>query len=418
MSGPSVSASAGSRLHLAASSRLRIIVLGYFVRGPLGGMVWSNLQYVLGLTKVGHDVYFIEDSDEYASCYDPARETFDIDPTYGLQFAERAFEKVGLGERWAYYDAHALRWYGPCAGRIFDICSTADLLLNLCGMNPIRPWLSEIPARALIDEDPAFTQIRHLTDPDARRLASQHTAFLSFGKNIGQQRCSIPNDGFRWHSTHQPVVLDSLTVTPGRANGKFTTVMQWESYPPREHGGLYYGLKADSFQPYVDMPAKTAANLELSVGGPSAPIAMLQAKGWELSNAVQVTRDPWTYQDYIENSKAEFSVAKHAYVVSHSGWFSERSVTYLASGRPVVIQDTGFSDWLETGSGIIAFTTPEQALSGIEEINCRYDFHCRAAREIAREYFDACKVLPRLIQGAMEHDASPIKDGAEESSCR
>ena len=194
--------------------------------------------------------------------------------------------------------------------------------------------------------------------------------------------------------------------------------MQWESYPPREHGGLYYGLKADSFQPYVDMPAKTAANLELSVGGPSAPIAMLQAKGWELSNAVQVTRDPWTYQDYIENSKAEFSVAKHAYVVSHSGWFSERSVTYLASGRPVVIQDTGFSDWLETGSGIIAFTTPEQALSGIEEINCRYDFHCRAAREIAREYFDACKVLPRLIQGAMEHDASPIKDGAEESSSR
>jgi hypothetical protein len=144
---------------------------------------------------------------------------------------------------------------------------------------------------------------------------------------------------------------------------------------------------------------------------------MLQAKGWQLSNPAQVTRDPWTYQDYIRNSKAEFSVAKHGYVVSHSGWFSERSVTYLASGRPLVIQDTGFSDWLETGSGIIAFTTPEQALAGIEEINYRYVFHCRAAREIAQEYFDACKVLPRLVERAMEHPAAPVNDLAEESSC-
>src|SRR5687767_1175607 len=125
MSEPPVSADASSSQRPAANSRLRIIVLGYFVRGPLGGMVWSNLQYVLGLTKLGHDVYFIEDSDEYASCYDPVKETFDIDPSYGLQFAARAFETVGLAERWAYYDAHTLRWYGPCAGRISNICSTA-----------------------------------------------------------------------------------------------------------------------------------------------------------------------------------------------------------------------------------------------------------------------------------------------------
>src|SRR5262249_30724213 len=126
----------------AASSRVRIIVLGYFVRGPLGGMVWSNLQYMRGLALLGHDVYFVEDSDDYPACYDPVSNTVGTDPTYGLQFAYRAFQRVGLGDHWAYYDAHTGHWHGPCAERIADVCASADLLLNLCGMNPIRPWLA------------------------------------------------------------------------------------------------------------------------------------------------------------------------------------------------------------------------------------------------------------------------------------
>lgn len=392
-------------------SHLRIIVLGYIVRGPLGGMAWYNLQYLMGLTRLGHEVYFVEDSDDYPSCYDPARGFTDTDPTYGLQFATHTFKRIGLGDRWAYYDAHTSRWLGPCADRILDICATADLLLNIGGVNPLRPWFMQIPARTFIDSDPVFIQIRHLTDPAARNLAKQHTAFLSCAENIGLNRSAIPNDGLPWQATRSPIVLDAWPATPAPAQGKFTTVMQWESYPAQEYGGVRYGMKSDSFEPYMNFPEKAGRIFELAVSGSSTPIALLDSKGWVVCEPP--TQNPWTYQHYIQQSKAEFSVAKHGYVVSRSGWFSERSACYLASGRPVLIQDTGFSDWLQTGAGAISFSTPEEALAGIEEINSRYEFHCQAARAIAEEYFDARKVLPRLIECAMNPKPAPPANSIE-----
>ena len=385
-----------------ASGRLRIVVLGYVVRGPLGGMVWSNLQYLMGLARLGHDVYFVEDSDDYPSCYDPIRDAVDVDPSYGLDFARDAFERIGFGGRWAYHDAHTSRWRGPCADRALDICAGAELLLNLCGANPLRPWLMEIPVRALVDEDPAFTQIRHLTEPGARERALLHTAFFSFGENIGHAGCAVPDDGLPWRPTRQPVALDVLPVTPGRPAGKFTTVMLWDSYAAPEYRGVQYGMKSDSFAPYLDLPERAGRVFELAVGSPSAPCTLLRQKGWTVCDPRGPTRDPWTYQRYVEASKAEFAVAKHGYVISRSGWFSERSVTYLASGRPVLLQDTGFSRWLRTGAGVIPFNTPAEAVAGIGEIDGAYDRHCRAAREIAEEYFDARKVLPALIACAME----------------
>lgn len=395
-------------------SHLRIIVLGYIVRGPLGGMVWHPLQYLMGLARLGHEVYFVEDSDDYPSCYDPARGITDTDPTYGLQFATQTFKRIGLGDHWAYYDAHTSRWLGPCADRILDVCATADLLLNLGGVNPLRPWFMQIPARAFVDGDPVFIQLRHLTDPAARNLAKQHTAFLSFAENIGLNRCVIPNDGLPWQATRQPVVLDAWPATPAPAQGKFTTVMQWESYPAQEYGGVRYGMKSESFGPYMDLPEKAGRIFELAVSGSSAPGALLDSKGWVVLDPP--TQNPWTYQHYIQQSKAEFSVAKQGFVVTRSGLFSERSACYLATGRPVVIQDTGFSDWLPTGAGVIAFNTPEEALAGIEEINSRYEFHCQAARAIAQEYFEARKVLPRLIECAMNPAPAIASDAVEESS--
>jgi hypothetical protein len=160
-------------------------------------------------------------------------------------------------------------------------------------------------------------------------------------------------------------------------------------------------MKSTSFEPYLDLPNRAGPVLELAVGGPTTPRALLAEKGWGLRDPLELTSDPWTYQRYIGQSKAEFSVAKHGYVVSRSGWFSERSAAYLASGRPVLIQDTGFSDWLETGSGVIPFNTPDEVLAGIEEVTRRYTLHCKAARAVAQEYFDANKVLPSLIECAM-----------------
>ncbi|MHB1561440.1 MAG: glycosyltransferase family protein, partial [Isosphaeraceae bacterium] len=166
------------------SGRSRIVVLGYIIRGPFGGMAWHHMQYVAGLARLGHDVMFIEDSDDYASCYDPERQGWGIDPSYGLRFADDALGRLGLGDRWAYFDAHTGRWLGPGSGNVRDFCASAELLINVSGVNPLRPWLVEIPRRALIDTDPAFTQIRHLTDPSARRMAELHTAFFTFGEAI------------------------------------------------------------------------------------------------------------------------------------------------------------------------------------------------------------------------------------------
>jgi hypothetical protein len=405
-------------LPMASSSQLRIIVLGYIVRGPLGGMVWSNLQYLMGLARLGHDVYFVEDSDDYPSCYDPVRDVVDTDASYGLGFAARELERIGLAGRWAYWDAHTSRWLGPCADRILEVCATADLVLNLCGVNPVRSWLLGIEVRALVDEDPAFTQIRHLTDPAARDRALHHTVFFSFAENLGASGCAIPDDGFPWQTTRQPVVMDALAVTPAPPDGKFTTVMQWQSYPAREHAGVRYGMKSDSFMPYITLPLRAGPIFEVALGGPGAPRDLLRAKGWLVRDSREPTPDVPTYLRYIQQSRAEWSVAKHGYVVSRSGWFSERSVTYLASGRPVLIQDTGFSDWLPTGAGIVAFASPDQAVAGVEAINSRYGFHSRTARAIAEEYFDSRKVLARLIERAMRNRERDEGGRVRSEACR
>jgi hypothetical protein len=183
--------------------------------------------------------------------------------------------------------------------------------------------------------------------------------------------------------------------------------MLWESYPARKYNGIRYGVKADSFGPYLDLPARIGKKFELAVGGPAVPVDVLRSKGWAPVNPLGVTKDPWSYQGYIQQSKAEFSVAKQAYVATRSGWFSDRSVAYLASGRPVLVQETGFSDWLQSGVGILPFASPDEALCGVEEVERRYDFHCRAARALAEEYFDSRKVLPRLIERAMNAAHTP-----------
>lgn len=390
-------APAGRRRERRPAERLRVVVLGYIVRCPLGGMAWHYMQYVMGLAALGHDVWFVEDSDDYPSCYDPVRHVTDTDPAYGLEFTRRAFDRVGLGARWAYYDGNTDTWSGPARAHIAATCASADLLLNVSAANPLRSWLEKTPVRVFVDTDPVFEQIRQLTVPARQARAREHTHFFSFGENIERAGSAIPRDGLPWRATRQPIVLDAWPVTPGPRAGKFTTVMQWESYPPREYAGVSYGLKGMSFAPYMDLPERAGRVLELALGTPEAPRDLLRAKGWALTDPLAVTRDPWTYQQYIQSSKAEFSIAKHGFVVAQSGWFSERSAAYLASGRPVLAQDTGFSAWLAPDAGVVPFRTPGEALAGIEEINSRYPVHCRAAREMAREHFAAAKVLTRLL---------------------
>jgi hypothetical protein len=363
-------------------------------------MTWSELQYLLGLARIGHDIYFVEDSDEYPSCYDPSKHRTDTDPTYGLQYAAEVLNRFGMGEKWAFHDAHTGTWHGPLTEAIQEICQTADVLINLGGVNPLRPWFTGIPVRILIDKDPVFTQIYNATNADRRRFSSQHTAFFSYAENIGRQNSSMPEDGFPWQPTRHPIVVELVQAAPGPETGTFTTVMQWESYRALEHCGEWYGMKADSFVPYLSLPARVTCPLELALGSPSAPREALRKNGWRLRDPLAVTRDVWSYLRYIRDSKGEFSVAKKGYADTYCGWFSERSATYLASGRPVVVQETGFSSWLAGNGGALPFTSPDEAAAALEEVTARYEFHCRAARAVAEEYFDSRKILPLLLERA------------------
>lgn len=391
-----------------SSGRLRILVLGYIVRGPLAGLVWHHLQYLLGLVALRHDVHYLEDSGDYASCYDPRRGLTTTDPSYGLSFARRLFSRVGLADRWAYYDAHTERWFGPCAGRVAGLAATADIVLNLSGITPLRPWIMRVPVRAYIDTDPVFTQLKILNDPAARDHARRHTAFLSFGERLGMAGATTPPDGLPWRPTRQPVVLDSWRVVPPPTRPRFTTVFQWQSYPAQVYEGVRYGMKAESFMPYIDLPRRVHGAFELALAGSDAPRDLLRAHGWRLRDPAPISRSPWTYQRYIERSSAEFSVAKEGYVASQCGWFSERSACYLASGRPVIVQETGFSAVLPTGSGLVSFTSADQAVAAIERVTCDYPAQARAAREMAATYFNSASVLTRLLDDAFsKDDAAP-----------
>lgn len=382
---------------MAGHDKLRIVVLGYVVRGPIGGMAWHHLNYVRGLAELGHEVLFIEDSDDYPSCYDPSRFVTDCDPTYGLEFARNAFAVIGLDDAWCFHDAHTASWHGPAAGRVLDFCSSADLLLNVSGVNPLRDWTASIPLRAYLDTDPLFTQARHLDDPAAMALAKGHNLHFTFGELIPAGQSAAPVDGFAWQPTRQPVAMSCWPVQPPAPDGAFTTVMQWDSYATRKVDGRQFGMKSASFAGYEGLPQQVQSPMALALGGDSAPRDMLAERGWRIDDPLAATRTICTYRDYIAAAKGEWSIAKHGYVAGRTGWFSERSACFLASGRPVVVEDTGCSKVLDADAGLKFFRSPEQAVEALREVEADYPLHCRAAREAAERLFDSAMVLNDLL---------------------
>lgn len=387
---------------MTAASRLQILVFGYMIRMPLGGLVWHYLQYALGLAALGHDVYYLEDScffeeDQKHWFHNPETGQMGDDPAPGMRFTADLLRGTTLEHRWALYDAANAHWIGPLGERVLKLCSSADLLLNISAANPVRDPFLQVPRRVFLDTDPAFSQVRILTCPYRRALALRHNCFLTFGENIGTARCLSPTAGFDWKPTRQPVLLDHWPVTPGPASGNFTTVLAWDSFRYEEYLGVRYGMKSQSFQNFIDLPGRTKARFELSFFDRATVPDELRRAQWQIRAGQTMARHPRDYQAYVRGSKAEFSVAKHGYTISRCGWFSDRSATYLASGRPVVLQDTGFPDILPAGRGLLAFRTVEDAQAAVDEVESRYDEHCTAARDLAAEYFDSRQVLPDMI---------------------
>ena len=376
---------------------MKILVLGYIVKGPLGGLAWHHFQYVLGLIKLGHEVLFIEDSDDYPACYNPITFKCTVDPFFGLQFIKDLFKSFDLSN-WAYFDAHSNSWFGRNRRKVFDFCKKADLVLNLSGINPVREYWQNIPTRIFIDTDPGFVQINNLTKPNVMELAKAHNIFFSFAENINTPSCTIPADGFLWKPTRQPVFLSAWKIDRPRIDANWTTVMQWDSYKELQYNDVKLGMKSKSFIPFYKLPKFVPnENLEISMGSSSAPRTQLVKLGWQISNPSHTTRNPQGFQDYIRTSKGEWTIAKQGYVITNSGWFSERTLNYMASGKPVIVQDTGFKNFLPTGQGLLCFSNLDEAIDQINRVNADYEIHCLSARRIVEEHFNSTAVLSNLL---------------------
>ncbi len=396
---------------------MRIIVTGLIAQHPtLGGMTWHYLHYLIGLARLGHDVYYLEDSGEWPYLLDGVtrNDSINWEGRHNIEYLERTLARFGFQDRWAYHFPVRNRWYGLSGPKRRELLASADLLLNVSG-SLRRPWQYHgIPRLAYIDTDPTFTQVRLQLKRGflkfQKRVAA-HDVYLSFGERLEQ----IPNPTpYRWIPTRQPVVLDEwkTSASPGDA---FTTVMSWTSFKPLAMAGRQYGQKDLEFQACLDLPGRVApAVLEVAFSRTQhqnwesrrgASRDDLARHGWRTVEATEACADLDSYRRYIQSSRAEWSVAKNGYVVGQPGWFSDRSACYLAAGRPVVIQETGFGSILPVGEGLISFRTPDEAVAGIREVEANYARHATAARELARDFFDSDRVLNDLLQKVL---AAPV----------
>ncbi len=376
---------------------MNVVCAGYIVRNPLGGHVWHHLQYLVGLKRLGCQVAYIEHHCMENFCYHPVRDAWTSDPSYGIGYMLDLFRPHGLDRSWCYIGEGEI-CYGMDRRQVKRACREADLLLNLSNINML-PEFALCRKRVLVDTDPVFTQI------GAHGLGgpfSDYDALFTYGENVHLAGCTMPTAGHIWHPTRQPVVLDLWQEAAPSGPGLFSTVTNWNAFGEATYDGRIYGNKARQFEPFFGLPRDCNEAMEIAVDVPADVRGRLIAGGWTIRDPLEVTLSPHTYQAYLRSSKAEFSVAKHAYVVTNCGWFSDRSAGYLASGRPVVIEDTGFSHWLDTGCGVLPFRSRDDALASIDEANAHYGQHAAAAREICETYFDSAKVLTRLIDETFE----------------
>jgi hypothetical protein len=384
------------------ASRKTVLLLHLAGQIPLAGIAWQALHYVLGLRRLGHDVWYIEDSG--ASPYDPRRKTLAEDCSYNVGFLRHMMERFDLGDRWSYYDGLRGEYHGLPKERVFELYRRADALINLSGATHLREEHMACPIRVFVDTDPVYEQARVAEgDPDAIAYLGAHTHHFTYGENLGQPDCPVPIARFDWRPTRPPVLIDLWDAGSVAASPFFTSVATWETKGKDIRVGdeTYRWSKHVNFLQFLDLPRQTLQPFRLAMWAPNPEVeARVRAGGWDIVDPVPVSADMQPYREFIVTSRGEFTVAKDTYVRSRSGWFSDRSVCYLAAGRPVVTQETGFSKFIPVGDGLFSFSTIEEVRDAIGRINADYHAQCLASREIAWEYFDADMVLRRLLRAA------------------
>ena len=382
------------------TERLRIIVTGLIAQYPLGGVSWDYLQYPLGLFRLGHDVFYFEDTGQWP--YDPHTGGLGKEPHPNVHYLRRVMARAGLEDRWAYRFPWRSQWFGMDDTTRGNVIKSADLLINVSGTLGRLDDYRRVSKLAYVDTDPVFTQIKLARgQTNFNKLVNGHDVHFSFGEALPG---NAPTTGHQWHATRQPIVLSEWEASTS-CRPVFTTVMNWTSYKPLTHEGKSYGQKDVEFMHFLNLPLKAQPSiLEIAVNAGKTrrtPYKQLRNSGWRVVSPEKTCGDLDTYRDYIQSSRAEWSVAKNGYVVGRAGWFSCRSACYLAAARPVIVQDTGFGKSLPIGQGILPFSTMDEAVEAIHEVEGSYNRHSTAARAIAEAYFDSDRVLASLIDTAM-----------------
>jgi hypothetical protein len=354
-------------------------------RAHCGGAGWAVLQYVLGFRRLGHEVVLVE----------PVTELTAASAAY---FAE-IVRDFGLEGSCAILESGTRVTAGLSYPQVVRAARRCDVLLNISGMLR-EPQLTEhVPARVYLDLDPAFNQLWHAAHGIDVGLAG-HTHFVTVGQAMGDPVCPVPTCGVRWRALRPPVVLEHWPRARGLVHDALTTVGHWRAYGSIEHGGLHYGQKAHALRPLIGLPRRTRTRFVLALAidpDETRDLEALKANGWERADPSAVASTPCAYRDFVRGSRAEFGLAKSGYAISRCGWFSDRSVCYLASGRPVIAQDTGFDRYLPVGEGLFSFASADDVLAALEELSTAYERHRRAARALAEDLFDSDKVLRELL---------------------
>lgn len=383
---------------------MKAIVTGMIATFPVGGVLWDYGQYALGLERLGFEVVYLEDTGE--PTYDPRQRLYGDDCSYGVDFLEKSLKGLSptLGERWHFRSSDG-RTHGISPEELADAVQTADLFVNVSGGTLLRPEYLRASRKIIIDTDPGWNHFRNYPRWDANPHwhgsagFRAHDFFFTYAERIGHPGCNLPDLDLTWHPTRPPVVLDCWNAEP--PNNTWTTVMTWKTWKhiqeTIDYKGVVYGTKEMEFDKVKTLPERVNARLEVATGGAQVPRAEWRKLGWSVVEASSVTESPENYRHYVQQSRGELSVAKQVYVATHSGWFSCRSVCYLAAGLPVVVQDTGFSEFLPTGEGLLSFSSLADAVMCIERVEASYEQHARAAREICRQEFRSDLVLEKML---------------------
>jgi hypothetical protein len=381
----------------------RIIFAGYLVRYPLGGYAWQMAHYLLGFRALGHDLWFYEDTGKL-NCdfaYNPLTNEFAPSYEYGISATANFFRKIGFGDRWVFFDVDRGLKYGPGANRMDTLLRESDLLVSFGPVNRIPVELFRGRSSIFIDPDPLYLQLKLARgDRSLAAILDAHTRHFTFGENIGKAGSILPTAGYTWHPTRQPVAMD-IWENAGSAGLAYTTVGRWNSQERdvEYQGETFTWRKRTEWCRFLDLPERSGKTFELAMDVQSVrgDLELLTAQGWQVIDPIQISIDPWRYRDYLRGSRGEFTVAKDMNVRLRSGWFSDRAACYLAAGRPVITQDTGFGEVLPLGPGLHAFNTVADATEAVHIIERDYDRASAHASEVAREYFAADRVLDSML---------------------